>query len=43
MITKEFIIKYFELGIKNKSNCGIGIEHENLFFQMEKESIINQF
>ena len=47
MITKEFIIKYFELGIKNKSNCGIGIEHEKFVFsngkRVDYQSILNLF
>ena len=32
MITKESFINYFISGIKEKNNCGVGIEHEKFVF-----------
>ena len=47
MINKSSFIKYFESGIKDINNCGVGIEHEKFVFSKNKRvdysSILNLF
>ena len=47
MITKDSFVNYFISGIKDNSNCGVGIEHEKFVFSDNKrvnyQSILNLF
>ena len=39
--TKEQIIKYFEIGIKNQKDFKIGIEHEKFLFNKKNNKRID--
>ena len=47
MITKDSFINYFNSGIKDSNDCGVGIEHEKFVFSENKradyQSILNLF